>query len=418
MFPLGTDVPRHSTGIGTALKTFKPNASFFGTFRCRYAKILTDPHFGAGMNTFQHVTVLKNETVQALVRILDESPTISDRALQFADCTLGGAGHTLHLLERLRQHPMSQKNQHATAFEVFCCDQDPRALQHSRERIGEWLQQTYPTGHHPIQVHFLELNFRHFPDWFRNNRQGSKLDGLMADLGVSSPQLDDPDRGFSFLRDGPLDMRMNTHQETTARDLLLRLSERELAEIFFNYGEEPKARLLAKAIVKDRQSQTLPLSNTVTFAQYVARILSYHQSRVHPATRVFQALRIAVNEELTAIEELLNNIPLIMAPGGCAAIISFHSLEDRIVKRFFRAWEAGMRNPDLKNKIERQMQIESQMGLIDTVRSEHSSYGRESPRGGIVASENELAQNPRARSARLRTFDFVSNESSRSSDRE
>ncbi|MEY4065863.1 MAG: rRNA ((1402)-N(4))-methyltransferase RsmH [Pseudomonadota bacterium] len=361
------------------------------------------------MSTFQHVTVLKNETVDALVQLLDQAPP--QKAFRFADCTLGGAGHTLRLLEQISEHSLTIAHPQ-TAFELYCCDQDPLALQHSRERIAGWFKATRQSESR-FQVHFLELNFRHFPDWFKTNKENEKLDGLMADLGVSSPQLDDAERGFSFLRDGPLDMRMNTHQETTARDLLLTLSERELAEIFTRYGEEPKSRLLAKAIVKDRQAQVLPLSNTVTFAQYVSRILSYHNSRVHPATRVFQALRIAVNEELAAIEELLNDIPLIMAPGGRAAIISFHSLEDRIVKKYFRAWEAGMRTPDLKNENEQQQRIENQMGLIGNPASVPRPFGKESPRGGVVASADELSLNPRSRSARLRTFAFDGNENHR-----
>jgi 16S rRNA (cytosine1402-N4)-methyltransferase len=180
----------------------------------------------------------------------------------------------------------------------------------------------------------------------------------------------------------------------------------QLQRIFDEYGEEPRARALARAIVQDRDKGVLPLSNTVEFATYVERVLGYHQSRVHPATRVFQALRIAVNEELSAVEELLGQLPEIMSAGGRVGVISFHSLEDRLVKRYFRAWEQGEMTPEAKRESEKKQWRESQMGLYAATSPARNSFGREEPRGGIVATDNECKKNPRSRSARLRGFRF------------
>lgn len=181
-----------------------------------------------------------------------------------------------------------------------------------------------------------------------------------------------------------------------------------MSHIFSSYGEEPRARALAKAIVTDRTSGSLPLSNTVTFAEYVARVLGYHQSRVHPATRIFQALRIAVNEELSSVESLLQEIPSLISTHGVAALISFHSLEDRLVKQYFRAWENGCASPAQKKQNDKQNWLELQMGIPAQSESDRKSFGTEKPRGGILASEEEVKLNPRSRSARLRGFSFNS----------
>ncbi|MGH7728997.1 MAG: 16S rRNA (cytosine(1402)-N(4))-methyltransferase RsmH [Vulcanimicrobiaceae bacterium] len=196
----------------------------------------------------------------------------------------------------------------------------------------------------------------------------ASVDGVLFDLGVSSPQLDDAARGFSFAHDGPLDMRMSG-EGPTAYDLLARASERELAEIFFSYGEEPRARRVARAIVAARSAGRLP-ERTVAFAALVAGALQVRgrRERNHPATRIFQALRIAVNDELDALERGLDAASERTRPGGRIVAISFHSLEDRIVKHRFR--------DDLR--------------LRPIVRRP------------LLASEAERAANPRARSAKLR----------------
>ena len=195
------------------------------------------------------------------------------------------------------------------------------------------------------------------------------LDGALFDLGVSSMQFDRPERGFSLSADGPLDMRMNDAGGPTAYDLLARSSESELADIFFNYGEERAARRIARAVVAARDAGRLP-GRTLELAKLVAGVVHVRgrRERIHPATRVFQALRIAVNDELGALDAGLGAAIERLRPGGRAAVISFHSLEDRIVKRRFRD-DARLRNLTKKP---------------------------------LVAGDEELARNPRSRSAKLR----------------
>lgn len=199
----------------------------------------------------------------------------------------------------------------------------------------------------------------------------SSVDGIMADLGVSSPQLDEPERGFSFRRDGPLDMRMDPTRGESARDLVHQLDERQLAWVFWEYGEERFSRRVAARIVAERK--IAPISTTGRLAEIVRAAIPHAGktkggARLDPATRVFQALRIAVNDELQALESLLAQLPVLVQPGGRAVIISFHSLEDRRVKNAWRdrdVWEALTKKP-------------------------------------VQADETECALNPRSRSAKLR----------------
>lgn len=166
---------------------------------------------------------------------------------------------------------------------------------------------------------------------------GEQFDMILLDLGVSSPQLDNAVRGFSFAQGGPLDMRMDNQQQTTAAELVNTLRADQLADIIFRYGQEPKSRVIARAIVAAR-----PIATTEKLAEVVAKATRWGRSKVHPATRTFQALRIAVNKELELIDQTLPLLPKILAPGGRIAIISFHSLEDRAVKHFFKELtEAG-----------------------------------------------------------------------------
>jgi 16S rRNA (cytosine1402-N4)-methyltransferase len=354
------------------------------------------------MTKFEHVTVLKTETIDLILSQFEKYQNQTE--LLYADCTLGGAGHTIRLLEQLTQKTQSSPSQR---IELICCDQDPLALHVASERIAQWRENTNPKSH-ATEVTLINVNFRQLPAWLSQNRPNKKLNGIIADLGVSSPQLDHADRGFSFMKSGPLDMRMNNQSGMTAKELIETSTEAELSHIFSSYGEEPRARALAKAIVTDRTSGSLPLSNTVTFAEYVARVLGYHQSRVHPATRIFQALRIAVNEELSSVESLLQEIPSLISTHGVAALISFHSLEDRLVKQYFRAWENGCASPAQKKQNDKQNWLELQMGIPAQSESDRKSFGTEKPRGGILASEEEVKLNPRSRSARLRGFSFNS----------
>ena len=237
------------------------------------------------------------------------------------DCTVGAGGHSLRLLPRL-----------LPTGRLIAIDRDPEALALARQRLMEF---------HP-QIEFVQGDFRHLSAILA--RLGlSTVDGVVADLGMSSVQVDRPERGFSFLREGPLDMRMDSTQPTTAASLVNRLPESELAQVIRRYGEERWASRIAKRIVTARRTQ--PIQTTSQLARIVAEAIpSGHRSyRIHPATRTFQALRIAVNDELGSLQALLEFLPEALNPGGRAAIIAFHSLEDRLVKQSFRQGaEAGI----------------------------------------------------------------------------
>jgi 16S rRNA (cytosine1402-N4)-methyltransferase len=212
---------------------------------------------------------------------------------------------------------------------------------------------------------------------------GRGLAGILFDLGVSSPQLDQPARGFSFASDGPLDMRMNTAVGATAAEWLAGVSQGELSDVLFKYGEEPRARQIAAAIVRAREAK--PIATTRALADIVAAHAGRQQGRIHPATRVFQAIRIAINAELDALERALPQAVELLAAGGRLVVISFHSLEDRIVKRFMAREARG---------------DEVYAGLPNI-----PAHAR--PRLKLVGrlvrpSEDEVESNPRARSARLR----------------
>jgi 16S rRNA (cytosine1402-N4)-methyltransferase len=207
------------------------------------------------------------------------------------------------------------------------------------------------------------------------------VDGILLDLGASSMQFDTPERGFSFLQDAPLDMRFGPGMERTAADLVNRYSERELADLIYQYGEERDSRKIARAIVKAR-----PLHTTRELVSAIESVSPRRGDRIHPATRTFQALRIAVNEELASIESVLPQAVAALKPGGRLAVISFHSLEDRLVKDFFRQQSRDLVNPPYEQIYE----VERRATL------------KEVNRKPIAPSEDEIKNNPRARSAKLR----------------
>jgi 16S rRNA (cytosine1402-N4)-methyltransferase len=340
--------------------------------------------------TFEHTPVLMSET---LTHLLGDDGNLTSQnlpgQLTLVDCTLGGAGHALALCERLllkyAQLPV----------ELLGFDRDAMARQAATQRIENFVAKN-PDFTNRFQYKVVPFNFQEAGAFLLAQRGPLSVDFLFADFGVSSPQLDLAERGFSFLREGPLDMRMDPSQTLTALDILQTADDKELTRIFRDYGEEPRARKLATAICQDRQKGVLPVSNTLEFAAYAARVLGYHQSRVHPATRIFQALRMEVNGELEAIDALLEAVPRLMKPKGRAGFISFHSLEDGRVKHRMRAWQQG--NNDLR------AQNDDPRALFPGFVA--ACWGKETPRGGAVASEQEAQQNPRARSARLRVFQF------------
>ncbi|WP_322487215.1 16S rRNA (cytosine(1402)-N(4))-methyltransferase RsmH [Chloroflexus sp.] len=292
--------------------------------------------------TFQHTPVLLAEVIAAL------APRPGGCYL---DATVGGGGHALAVLQAAQPGGV-----------LLGIDADPAALAATAGRLAE-----VGLGQQAVLRHgsFADLATLAAEAGF------TAVDGILFDLGVSSYQLDTPERGFSFAADGPLDMRLDPTQGPTAADLVNRLSERELADIIFQYGEEHAARRIARAIVERRRSQ--PFHATADLAAVVARAVGGRHGRIHPATRTFQALRIAVNHELDRLVAALPQAVALLSPGGRLAVISFHSLEDRIVKQFLRAEAAG----------------EAPRLAIITKKP-------------VVVSDAEVAANPRARSAKLR----------------
>jgi 16S rRNA (cytosine1402-N4)-methyltransferase len=284
-----------------------------------------------------HVAVLPAE----VVRYLDPQP-----GQTIVDATIGAGGHARLLAERVSPHGL-----------LIGLDQDPGMLRHAQRRLQG------------LPAVLLHRNFEDLPDVLRE-RGLESVDTVLADLGFCSDQLADPARGLSFQQDGPLDMRLDPSGGEPASALLRRLPERELADIFWRYGEERFSRRVARKVVETREKGAI--ATTGQLADLVRSCVPRprgHRHVIDPATRVFQALRIAVNDELGALERLLNVLPDCVKPGGRVAIISFHSLEDRLVKQAFR------KSPDLFKELTRKP---------------------------VQATEDEIRTNPRARSAKLR----------------
>ena len=234
------------------------------------------------------------------------------------DATIGAGGHSCEILKKIKPDGL-----------LIGIDKDAEIL-----KIADKFLSKISDCYKLYQADFVNLGY------ILEKLKISKVNGILLDLGVSSLQLDSLDRGFSFSKEGPLDMRMDRTQGMTAGDLLKRLSEKEMADIFWRYGEERRSRRIARAIIQERK-KGVGIKTTIQLAKIVEKALyipgKYQKKRrIHPATRVFQALRIVVNEELKSLENFLNNICEFLAGGSRIVIISFHSLEDRLVKRAFR----------------------------------------------------------------------------------
>lgn len=298
-----------------------------------------------------HRPVLLEEAVEALAVRPDGI---------YVDATFGRGGHSGRILERL-----------GPRGRLIALDRDPQAAAEAARRFGG-----------DMRFHFERCSF----DMLQQvtDRLGiDRLDGVLLDLGVSSPQLDDPARGFSFQTDGPLDMRMDPHSGESAAAWLARAPEAEIVQVLKEYGEERFARRIARRIVEARRET--PIERTAQLAELVAAAVPTRERHKHPATRTFQAVRMRVNDELGMLRRCLATIPAMLAPGGRLAVISFHSLEDRLVKRFMREQVEGERLP---------------RGLPVT----EGRRGRTLCLVGraVRAGEAEVDVNPRARSAVLR----------------
>jgi 16S rRNA (cytosine1402-N4)-methyltransferase len=282
------------------------------------------------------------------------------------DCTVGGGGHTERILEAV-----------SPDGRVLGLDADPAAIARVGERLARFRDRLVLR-----QANFRELGVVAPAAGF------SPVDGILLDLGLSSFQLADTDRGFGFRAGGPLDMRFDTSRGEPATALLARLDEAALADLFRRYGEEPHARRIARAVVEGRR--TAPIETAEQLAALVERVVPRRpgpRGRIHPATRVFQALRIAVNDELGALDVVLAAALALLRPGGRLVVLSYHSLEDRLVKRFVAAERRGCTCPPAFPVCV--------CGRVPRLRAVGPQPA--------VPSEDEVAANPRARSARLRT---------------
>jgi 16S rRNA (cytosine1402-N4)-methyltransferase len=283
-----------------------------------------------------HISVLLREVIDFLQVRPDGN---------YIDATLGGGGHSQEILRRLQ------------SGKLLSLDRDPRALEIAGKRLAGF-------GERSMMQHgnFAQIDTLHAASGL------PPVDGVIADLGLSSIQLDDAARGFSFNQAGPLDMRMDPGSELTAADLVNHADERDLADIFFKLGEERHSRRIARAIVKAR-----PYRFTTELAQVVTRAIPSRMGlhQIHPATRSFMALRLAVNTELENLQQFLDKVLRVLRPGGRVVVLSFHSLEDRPVKQAFRLWQDEGRATLLTRKV-------------------------------VRPTEEEVRENPRSRSAKLR----------------
>lgn len=306
---------------------------------------------------FQHTPVLLEEVLAAL------EPRAGGRYL---DATFGRGGHTRAILERIGREGR-----------VIAIDRDPEAIRAGRELFAA-----------DGRLTLVNSAFSQLLQLVTNAGLAGALDGVLFDLGVSSPQLDDAARGFSFTQDGPLDMRMDGREGSSAADWLAKAPEREIARVIREYGEERFAKRIARAIAAARREQ--PIARTLQLAEIVATAVPTREPGKHPATRTFQAIRIHINRELAEIEAGLTGSLQALAPGGRLCVISFHSLEDTLAKRFIQ--KHSQEDPVYA-------------GLPDVPAHARAKLRRVG--GPVHPSAEEIARNPRARSAVMRVAQRV-----------
>lgn len=304
--------------------------------------------------TYQHTTVLLDEAVNGL--------NLRPNGI-YVDGTFGRGGHSRLILSQL-----------GPDGKLLAIDRDPQAIEAARAIDDP----RFSIIHGPFSA---------LTDYMAERGLIGRIDGILLDLGVSSPQLDDPLRGFSFMRDGPLDMRMDTSRGLSAADWLAKASAEDIAWVLKTFGEERFAKRIAHAIVET--SKQSPMTRTHELAELIANASPFREKHKHPATRSFQAIRIYINSELEELERALDSALGVLAPGGRLSVISFHSLEDRLVKRFIRDHSRGPRVPAGMPLTEAQIASQGGQALLKAV-------------GKLQPSELEVADNPRARSSVLR----------------
>ena len=307
------------------------------------------------MTSFNHQSVLLDKALESL----NIRPSGN-----YIDATFGRGGHSRAILEKLSEDGR-----------LIAFDQDPEAVAYAKQEFA---------GESRLTIE--HCNFDQIADVIEQYGLTKKIDGVLMDLGVSSPQLDDAGRGFSFLRSGPLDMRMDTSRGETARQWLAKVKPADLIHVLKKYGEERFARRIATAIVEIRAQREI--TETGDLAEIISNAIPVKEKNKHPATRSFQAIRICINDELQAIERGLQAAVSVLATGGRLSVISFHSLEDRIVKRFMRDISSRPKLPAGFPVMEADIEVPFRLVAKP-----------------VVADAEELKQNPRARSARLRVLE-------------
>lgn len=312
------------------------------------------------MTEFKHTTVLLEETVNGL--------DVKEDGI-YVDCTLGGGGHSRLILSKLGE------NGHLYSF-----DQDQTAIDYNQKNLAEYVAKG--------QVTFVKSNFRNLKNEL-NHLGIDGVDGVLYDLGVSSPQFDDAERGFSYRFDAPLDMRMDQTQKLNAREVVNEWSYNDLVRIFFRYGEEKYSKQVARKIESTRKEK--PIETTGELADLIKSAIPAAARRTggHPAKKIFQAIRTAVNDELGALEESLEQALQILNPAGRISVITFQSLEDRLVKRMFKEQtEIG--------------DLPAGLPIIpDDMKPKYKLINRKP----IIPSEDELEENRRSHSAKLRIIE-------------
>lgn len=309
---------------------------------------------------FHHISVLLNECIDNL--------NIRSDGI-YVDGTMGGGGHSLGIAKRL------------TTGRLICIDQDPNAHEAAGKRLAEYKD----------RITFVRDNFGNIKS-ILDSLEIEKIDGMLLDIGVSSHQLDEAERGFSYQQDAPLDMRMNPDRPFSAYDVVNGYDEDELDRVIFTYGEERWARRIAQFIVKEREAK--PIETTGELVDIIKKAVpkGARKDGPHPAKRTFQAIRIEVNGELEVLQRAIDDVAARLAVGGRLCIITFHSLEDRIVKEAFRKQE----NPCI---------CPPQFPVCVCGKK---PLGRVITRKPILPSKEELEENPRSRSAKLRVLEGVS----------